>query len=582
MLIVLTAPLNSFTGYGQLALELFARLTSQGHEVRLNPVEIHEQFMDIRCPLPGVVREAILPEKQRGALKCDVELVIVQMEQRVLPGTMDRSVCFSMWETTQISPQMAAALNRYQAVIVPCRMNVETLSASGVTVPVHQVPLGVEPEIYNDSSSLRGLFSRACFPITFGTATNFAKDGHRKNTPLAVRCFTRAFHSLKDVRLEVKCFPGDPLPPCTDDRVTFLREFWPTHKLAEWYGTLDAYVVTSRGEGWGLMPHQAMATGVPVIGPMFGGLAEFLTAECGYPVFAKLSPSSSMGGGMEAVVDEDALIEQMRRVYFDRPEALVKGRLSALRAAEFTWDRTAAEVEKVLRDVVEQPVYSVVIPTLCRNAARKAKGFKQTATVKVADTVRSLLAGGVPKDSITVVNSGLMIGYAPSPTHVQALVDVTLAGVKIELQQSEGMYLDCLHALRLSDPRARYALFIEDDVEVTHDFHARLLAWLEAHHWPKAATFINWNKLPDGALLEPDQFWGSQCFAIERELVDQMPAAAFPYPDENHDRTWAHVLGGLGVKIMVCAPSLAQHTGGDSSTRVEQHEPRGRVEDFQL
>jgi glycosyltransferase involved in cell wall biosynthesis len=98
------------------------------------------------------------------------------------------------------------------------------------------------------------------------------------------------------------------------------------------------------------VPHQAMARGVPVIGPMFGGLAEFLTVESSYIVFARLQPSANENGGVEAIVDLGSMVEQMRRIYFDRPELRQKRLRSKHRAEQFTWDRTVTEVEAVLEE----------------------------------------------------------------------------------------------------------------------------------------------------------------------------------------------------------------------------------------
>uniref|UniRef100_A0A7S1QYX7 Glycosyl transferase family 1 domain-containing protein n=1 Tax=Neobodo designis TaxID=312471 RepID=A0A7S1QYX7_NEODS len=44
------------------------------------------------------------------------------------------------------------------------------------------------------------------------------------------------------------------------------------------YRSADAFVLTSRGEGWGLPVAQAVATAMPVISTRCGGLAEFVGA----------------------------------------------------------------------------------------------------------------------------------------------------------------------------------------------------------------------------------------------------------------------------------------------------------------
>jgi len=353
--LIITAPVNTFTGYGQLFVELFARLHSRGHEVLVNPLEIKTKWGDVACPIPGIIKEALIPPKERKEFRCAAELVIPPQGWRQLPNTKSQSVCFTMYESTAVNPAQVMILNRYRSVIVPCEMNQDALLSSGVTVPVRTVPLGIEPDIFGGPLATR--VENVCHrgvpkprPLTFATSGLMAHSRHRKNVELSIQAFHNAFPGIEDVRLEIKCFPNDPIPECSDPRIVIIRELWPTHKLVNWYDSIDVFMVTSRGEGWGLMPHQAMARGVPVIGPMFGGLAEFLTVKASYIVFARLQPSANENGGVEAIVDLGSMVEQMRRIYFDRPELRQKRLRSKHRAEQFTWDRTVTEVEAVLEE----------------------------------------------------------------------------------------------------------------------------------------------------------------------------------------------------------------------------------------
>ena len=49
--------------------------------------------------------------------------------------------------------------------------------------------------------------------------------------------------------------------------------------MAELYNSVDAFVLPTRGEGWGLPAIQAMAMGLPTISTDWGGQQEFMTPQ---------------------------------------------------------------------------------------------------------------------------------------------------------------------------------------------------------------------------------------------------------------------------------------------------------------
>src|SRR5262249_53419147 len=54
----------------------------------------------------------------------------------------------TMWETSQLPSGMADRLNQARAVIAPSRFVADVFRASGVTVPIEIVPLGIDPDVY--------------------------------------------------------------------------------------------------------------------------------------------------------------------------------------------------------------------------------------------------------------------------------------------------------------------------------------------------------------------------------------------------------------------------------------------------
>jgi glycosyltransferase involved in cell wall biosynthesis len=100
-----------------------------------------------------------------------------------------------------------------------------------------------------------------------------------------------------------------------------------------------------------------MACGLPVIATAWSGPSEFFHEGVGYPVALKGLVAADAkcphyAGFRWADPDVDDLAAKMRRVYERRDEAKETGARAATEAAaKWTWARTAARIEKRLREI---------------------------------------------------------------------------------------------------------------------------------------------------------------------------------------------------------------------------------------
>jgi glycosyltransferase involved in cell wall biosynthesis len=258
-----------------------------------------------------------------------------------------QSIIYTMWETDTLEKSWVEQMNNAAFVVVPSQWAADCFRRCGVTRPIHKIPLGYDPLIFNPMPG----WPPVC---TFGTAAALTAGGLRKNIDKVIACFQRAFEGVADVRLKVKVTPSCHLQSVHDSRVEIVRTMLPPAQLANWYRSISAFVNCSYAEGFGLHLLEAMACGRPLLSTRYSAVAEYFDDLVGYTAEHRIIPAS--GGaysGHWAAPVENSVIEQMRRVYADTSLAQEKGRQAFLRARQFTWKTTG---ERLLRLLSEQSV----------------------------------------------------------------------------------------------------------------------------------------------------------------------------------------------------------------------------------
>lgn len=251
----------------------------------------------------------------------------------------DTKIAIVPFETTIIPASWIPRINRCKALLVPCQQNVDAFRDSGVTVPIGIIHWGIdEKKFYPIEREDDGIF-------TFGTMGSLSI---RKGTDILTDAFIEAFPTEKDVRLICKTSQY-MFPFAKKDRRVVVEMTPIDHNdlMNNFFKKTDCFVFPTRGEGFGLTPLEAMATGIPAIVTGWSGPAEYMTPEIGWTIDYTMSPAKDFTDtvykencGDWAEPSKEHLIKLMRYAYEHQDEVKEKGKQAAKHIQEnWTWSK---------------------------------------------------------------------------------------------------------------------------------------------------------------------------------------------------------------------------------------------------
>jgi glycosyltransferase involved in cell wall biosynthesis len=328
--------LRTGEGYGTVGRQLLLALERQGVDITVAPTRN-------QAP-PGFERlYKPLDHWGRLAFYCNHRL-----RPSVLPCA--RIICHSMWESTLVPQEHVEELNRAVTLqYVPCRQNAESFRNCGVRVPIKVLPYGVDVDQFPYlSRSNRHAF-------TFGS---FGDLTPRKGIDVLIRAFEDEFAPGEAVQLLLKTTGSDSGYDLKDPRISLVTGYMDQQQLLEFLGRMDAFVLPSRGEGFGLCGLEAMATGLPLIATNWSGPADYLDPNDSFPLDYRLVDVQNTKScfvrffGQWAEPDYEHLRHLLRWLYEHPRETAEKGGLAADRVRRnWTWDRAAKQVCQDLDEV---------------------------------------------------------------------------------------------------------------------------------------------------------------------------------------------------------------------------------------
>ena len=277
-------------------------------------------------------------------------------------------VCYTPFETDGAPISWLLGLKAMDEVLVPSMENKKSYVNMGLDEnKISVIQHGVDVEHYNPN--IKPLtYDRAKF--NFGSVFDWTE---RKNPVALIRAYYNAFDKGEDVTLTLRVFWKFPVEETLNyvrheihkikegyegrkefPRIILWTEMLPDSALPNLYKSFDCFVLPSRGEGFGLPFIEAMACGVPTIGPKWGGNTDFMNAKnsllvdgelvaINHALFLKRQPQ--YGGQRWFDINEVQLAENMRWVYdnYDKAKKMADQGVKDI-TENWTWKHTAGKL----------------------------------------------------------------------------------------------------------------------------------------------------------------------------------------------------------------------------------------------
>ncbi|MCK5013356.1 MAG: glycosyltransferase [Candidatus Omnitrophica bacterium] len=241
------------------------------------------------------------------------------------------NIGYTMFEATKIPPIWINYCNTMDRLFVPCNANIKAFRASGVTVPIDVIPIGIDTKLYNpelyEPTYDFGMpqFEKAYKFFIFN-------DGQpRKNNQMVFKAFSEEFY--REIAANEVCLVLRQHTPHTERNIIYIKEYLEDNKLASLIRSCDSMISASSGEAGDIPILTGMSMGKPVIvtkefvHPDYvedNKTGYFIDTESIVPAYTQPEYKDNIGiiKGAEWICPSlTSLKEKMRYVYENRDEA---------------------------------------------------------------------------------------------------------------------------------------------------------------------------------------------------------------------------------------------------------------------
>lgn len=258
-------------------------------------------------------------------------------------------IIYTMFESDKLPDDWKTYLEAADLVLVPSKWCVEVFAKMGIKAKV--VPLGYDENIFTYRPREYKRETNQDFVFLHYNAFNI-----RKGFLEVFKAFCKAFSNDEPVKMIFKTtLEHIPLAITKDEypNIEILRGKISEIELRDLLYRADCFVYPSRGEGFGMPPLEAMATGIPAIVPNAHGITEYFDPEYMYEAKVKetcpaiYNRYKGIDVGKMVVCDVDQLAQQMRFIYEHQKEARAMGRAASEYVKNWTFAKTAVNLKAI-------------------------------------------------------------------------------------------------------------------------------------------------------------------------------------------------------------------------------------------
>lgn len=229
----------------------------------------------------------------------------------------DYNIGYTPWESTKIPAGWLYNMNLCNEIWTTSNFVKDVYIKNGVTKDIYVVPHGISEDFFPEERELRDKFN----------FLHVGGDSKRKNAQLVVDAFLELFEGNNEYQLVLKynnychaeVYLNEKLVPAINHpQIIGIPDVFTTDQLIQLYHKCHCMVYPTSGEGFGMIPFEAMATGMPTIVTNLTGCSDF--ANYGIPLDAEYGEASyhnfmyTTDTGDWAIPDFQNLLDHMKNV----------------------------------------------------------------------------------------------------------------------------------------------------------------------------------------------------------------------------------------------------------------------------